>query len=171
MFIIDSGDQFIPASNNSCACPNRILTYTCTVVGGGSTVWTGSGFSCSGNEIVLLHTEYADRMAVGMCNNGAIIGQGLSVNGNRYTSELRVNASSGLNNTAVRCLNAGLATVGEASINVISRAHGELLHAIRVSSSGGGKLPLQSTQLPPPPPTTTWQKLHATEISYVKWQI
>ena len=65
------------------------------------------------------------------CNNGAIIGQGLRVDGNRYTSELRVNSSIGLNNTAVRCLNAELATVGEASINVISGAFGEFVIIVK----------------------------------------
>ena len=54
------------------------------------------------------------------CNNGAIIGQGLKVDGNRYTSELRINVSDSLNNLTIHCLNAQQVTVGEASINVIS---------------------------------------------------
>ena len=43
-----------------CICPGDTLTYECTVVGLGVTVWTGSAFSCpsSNNEIALLHSRF-----------------------------------------------------------------------------------------------------------------
>ena len=67
-------DQLVVVSE--CVCPGRELRLECTVVGIGSTVWSGTAFNCSGqarNEILLRHTQFESGV-VGQCNNGMIIG-------------------------------------------------------------------------------------------------
>ena len=46
---------------SGCACPGDTLTYECTVVGAGSTIWTGSAFNCSNSNymILLLHNRFS----------------------------------------------------------------------------------------------------------------
>ena len=59
---------------SKCVCPGRELRLECTVVGLGSTVWSGTAFDCPGqsNDIVLQHSRFESE--VGRCNNGMIIG-------------------------------------------------------------------------------------------------
>ena len=75
--------------------------YNCTVVGEGSTVWTGSAFDCpdSNDSIILRHHQFStdNTTAQGMCNNGSIIGRGVSVDGDCFTSQLYVKFSVTLN--------------------------------------------------------------------------
>jgi hypothetical protein len=78
---------------NECVCPGDNLIYNCTVQGSptGATIWNGTAFSgCQQNEIVLHHHQYSRTGgSTGICNNGAIVGQSLRVQGN-YTSQLNV---------------------------------------------------------------------------------
>ena len=55
---------------------------------GQSTTWTGTAFNCLAGEIVLIHSRHL--IAAGECNDGAIVAMGISVEGNRYTSQLNV---------------------------------------------------------------------------------
>ena len=79
---------------NECVCPSNKLTYTCTVQGSptGATVWNGAAFSgCQQNEILLQHHQFTRTGgSTGTCNDGAIVGQSLGVQGNNYTSRLNV---------------------------------------------------------------------------------
>ena len=82
---------------NQCVCPGNKLIYTvrCTVQGSptGATVWNGTAFSgCLQNEILLQHGGFTPTGGpAGICNNGAIVGQSLSVQGNNlFTSLLNV---------------------------------------------------------------------------------
>ena len=80
---------------NDCVCPGDQLTYRCTVQGDttGATIWNGTAFlgGCQLNEIPLLHRQFTRTGgSTGRCNNGAIVGQSLGVQGNSYTSELNV---------------------------------------------------------------------------------
>ena len=79
---------------NECICPGDQLTYNCTVQGSlsGATIWSGTDFSgCQQNEILLQHHQYTrPGGSTGTCNNGAIVGQSLGVQGNNYTSQLNV---------------------------------------------------------------------------------
>ena len=86
--------KFIDAVLTSgCVCPGDTLSYECTATAmerRGATIWTGSAFNyCDSNEIILLHYRF-DTGTNGMCNNGAIVGRSLSVEGNNYTSQLNV---------------------------------------------------------------------------------
>ena len=89
-------------ANAACACPGEVLTYTCTIDGGNATIWRGSAFECARNAITLLHHDFIDGTS-GKCNNGAILGQSVNVDGTYYTSQLNVTVSNGLNNKIVTC--------------------------------------------------------------------
>ena len=89
-----------------CFCPGDVETYTCTVVGGAVTVWSGTAFDCpSSNEIQLAHALYSGGTATGEC--GAIIGNGISVDTSAaefcYTSELSVTISANMDGQTVGC--------------------------------------------------------------------
>ena len=56
---------------------------------------------CQGGEIVLKHISLSD--SIGECNGGAIIAQGVGVDGNSYTSRLTVTLSPELIGTTVIC--------------------------------------------------------------------
>ena len=89
---------------SDCVCPGHELRLECTVVGAGTTVWGGSAFS-SNNEIVLLHSLFDHGLAVGECNNGAIVGRGIRQVGLNFTSQLIVhlNVNSTLRGKTVEC--------------------------------------------------------------------
>ena len=115
---------------SECVCPGRELRLECTVVEGFSTVWRGTDFDCSGhgNEILLRHSLF-DRSggAVGVCNNGMIIGRshnrtfdGLN---STYTSQLIIilpslNATSNrtLEGRTVQCVHDGVTVIGNHTI-------------------------------------------------------
>ena len=55
-------------------------------------MWQGSGvFNCPNhnNEIILRHINF-DSSVLGECNDGAIVGESLRVNGSSYTSQLNI---------------------------------------------------------------------------------
>lgn len=86
------------------------MTYECSVnsSSGFATVWKGSALDCpeKGNSIILLHSQFADGMARKECNNGAIIGQGVSPSEdsiNSFTSQLRVTVNSSFYGKTVEC--------------------------------------------------------------------
>jgi hypothetical protein len=72
---------------------------------GGATIWTGSAFNnCFYyNEIALLHHRFNTVTSV-MCNNGAIVGRGLSVEGNNYTSQLNVTVTPDTAGETLECI-------------------------------------------------------------------
>ena len=90
---------------DECVCPGYTTAeYKCTAVGSGFTQWAGTAFHCpnTGNEIFLSHNDFVDGIRK-ECNNGAIIGQSLQVNGSCFTSLLIVNISTNLNGTTIGC--------------------------------------------------------------------
>ena len=84
---------------SECVYPGRELRLECTVVGIGSTVWSGTAFNCpgQGNEILLRHTLFESGV-LGQCNNGMISGRSHNrtfdgVN-SKYTSQLIIQLPS-----------------------------------------------------------------------------
>ena len=68
-------------------------------------MWAGSAFMCQGGEIPLRHFGFLE--AIGECNDGAIIGQGVDIAINNsltyYTSHLYVTLSPELLGRTVTC--------------------------------------------------------------------
>lgn len=99
-----------------------MLTYTCTAVGTGNTLWTGTAFDCATNGIILRHERFAQLGgAVGECNNGAIDGQSVGVENNCYTSEIAVTVSATFNNKTIQCIHnsgSGIITIGTSMITI-----------------------------------------------------
>lgn len=83
------------------------LTYECTTVGGGTTLWRGTAFNCAanGNEVALRHSLFrSPEGATAQCNNGNITGHSLRLDqGNCYTSKLHVVYSPDLSGCTVEC--------------------------------------------------------------------
>ena len=86
---------------SECVCSGFNVTYECTTIGPGSTVWVlGDSQEC---EILLRHSQFASQTAVGRCMNGAVVGRGLQVDGNVFISRLSVLASTYLNGRIITC--------------------------------------------------------------------
>ena len=106
----------VPASI-SCACPGEVLTFLCNIIGGGTTLWSGTAFSCLSNEILLRHSQFSEpRGTSGSCNDGTITGRSIGVTDGCYTSELNVTVSTSLSNKTVQCIHD--ASTGPRTINV-----------------------------------------------------
>lgn len=90
---------------NDCSCVGSVMSYKCSVVGDGYTVWRGSAFDCnnSGNEIILLHSNYASG-TVRTCNDGQVVGRSLGVTNRCYNSQLNVNVTMKLEGKTVECV-------------------------------------------------------------------
>lgn len=73
-------------------CLENVLIFECSVIGKGATVWSGRVFNCKSadNSIVLLHSRYCNTSMISSCNGGAVVGQGLYVEDDQYTSQLNV---------------------------------------------------------------------------------
>jgi hypothetical protein len=99
-----------------------VLTYTCTAVGTGNTLWTGTAFDCATNGIILRHERFSQSGgAVGVCNNDAIDGRSVGVENNCYTSEIDVTVSATFNNKTIQCIHnsgTGINTIGTSVITV-----------------------------------------------------
>ncbi len=108
--------------NAECACPGEVLSYTCTAVGPGSTVYTGSAFNCpsSQDQIVFRHSEFQPG-TIKTCTDGRIVGQPLVAHNGAYTSQLNVSVDAELNNREVECRTTSRSTpIGTSNINVVS---------------------------------------------------
>ena len=118
--------------SESCICPQTTvynLTYECTAVGAGITLWTGTAFNCvsSGDEISLRHSLFRGPpgSANGNCNNGNITGHSVGVlNGNHYNSQLHILYNPGLLGHTVECIhddivNSTPQTIGNSTIAII----------------------------------------------------
>ena len=105
MSVFASRDASSLSTTSGCTCP---MTYECTVVGRGATVWKGSIFDCmsSNNEIILLHDRFSSTVGTkGTCNNEAIVGKSVGVEDNHYTSQLNITAvKAGMIGKTVECI-------------------------------------------------------------------
>ena len=103
----DCVPSFEPMTTSGCACPGDNMTFECSVAGPVATVFQGSAFDCenSGNTINLLHSRFHSTNGTnGTCNNGAIVGQSLNVEGNCYASQLHVIISLDLLGKTIECV-------------------------------------------------------------------
>lgn len=112
-----------------CICPEPStvvnLTYECTTVGPGSTLWKGSAFNCAenGDEVALRHSLFSQPGGTTVqCNNGNIMGQSLRVENNLYTSRLHVVFNTSLLGRSIQCVHFNLLSeeiIGSATIATI----------------------------------------------------
>ena len=111
----------------NCACPGEVLTYTCSIAGGGTTLWRGSAFDCSStsNEIRLRHSTFSTDGTSGSCNDEAMWARSIGLtNTNCYTSELRVTVSTSFNDRSIECAyNSGTdeTTIGVSTLRVAGK--------------------------------------------------
>jgi hypothetical protein len=114
--------EFLLPPNTGCVCAGSVLTYTCTAVGTGNTLWTGTAFDCAAKGIILRHERYTESGgAAGDCSSGAIHGQSIGVENNCYTSEIDVTVSATFNNKTIQCIHnsgTGINTIGTSVITV-----------------------------------------------------
>ena len=94
-----------PSLPTGCACPGDSLNYTCTVVDGSNTVWSGTAFDCVGNQMVLLHSQFGTDAAVDACGSLLATGDSATATSGQvcYSSTLTVPVSISLNGMAVGC--------------------------------------------------------------------
>ena len=111
------------------------MTFTCSIGGGGNTLYNGTAFYCpsansaSNNQILLRHSGFGTRgEPSGMCNNGAITAEGVSVDSTRYTSRLNVTVSSDIVGMNVSCI-----------YDDASRGMEFLIGNIQIDLTSGGK--------------------------------
>ena len=64
---------------DGCICPGYNISFECTTVGRGITVWKGTAFDCplSSNEIQLRHTQFLGSIRI--CNDGDISGYAVAM--------------------------------------------------------------------------------------------
>ena len=99
--IVGNSFVLLNQNNNDCVCSGQMLMFECNATGVGSIVWRGSAFDCPLRVIVLRHNQFID--SKGTCSDGAIVAQGVSVEGSCYTSRLNVTLSSSLNGESIVC--------------------------------------------------------------------
>ena len=92
-------------ASDDCTCRGHNVTYECTVIGSGATVWKGTAFDCSltSNEFVILHYINYTSQKSQTCNNGAIIGRVARAEADSYTSQITVQINDELNGTTIVC--------------------------------------------------------------------
>ena len=102
-----------------CACPGDMLTFTCTIVGGGATVWSGTALECALRDIVLRHDIFKQGI-VSYCD-GAIVIESVGIEGNCYISLLNITASAQFDNKSTECLvnDAGTSSIGDSIITLV----------------------------------------------------
>ena len=111
--------EFLMPANTGCACPGRMLNYTCTTVGTGNTRWGGTLFDCPSNVIVLRHERFTSGPVVGVCNGGAVRAQSVGVEDNCYTSQLTFIVDPSFNNKTVVCTHNSLNVIGTSIITLM----------------------------------------------------
>ena len=117
-----------------CTCDGHSQIYECTVSGGGLTIWQGSAFDCeqNHNRVLLRHSAYATKKAVGDCNGGAIMASSIGISNNDYyTSILNITVGQEMNNETVECVHhdiqGGTTIIGQEVLMIIDSEFGNVV--------------------------------------------
>lgn len=114
--------------NSNFTCPGDILTFECTTVGPGTTVWNGSAFNCDqGNEINLRHSQLLDNRME--CNGGAIFGNIVHHDNNCFVSQLNITASITISGT-VSCFHDNTRSINHIGTGLVNISAGRLTNLI-----------------------------------------
>ena len=97
-------NELISTADSHCMCPGQTITYECTVVGGISTVWSGSVIG-PGCESSLFHSAFqnSSESITIVCDNGTVVGRRIGVNNNCYTSQLSILLTPNLDQRTIQC--------------------------------------------------------------------
>ena len=103
-------------------------------MGGIATLWKGTVFDCplDDSEITLRHSQFESNQEIGTCNNGDIVGHGIGIINDCYTSQLNVTVRENFNNQTVQCAftsSEGIRTIGESVLSVASGNYGSIKFA------------------------------------------
>ena len=112
-------------SSTTCLCPGDNLRFECTIVGKGTTLWTGSAFMTC-DYIALLHSRFTQGTS-GTCNSGSLIGRSVGVESGCYTSQLNITISRELDESSIECVHDNgtqLLTVGTSKVKLKGKHHG-----------------------------------------------
>ena len=109
---------------SSCVCPGRELVLECTLTGGGASVWQGTIFDgCQNEKITLRHSQFTSGsplLSESCGTRGLIVGRGVSVANESFTSQLTVAFSENLINKTIECANESGQTIGSKKIDTLS---------------------------------------------------
>ena len=108
---------------SGCTCVDHPLTFRCTAVGPGATIWRGSALNCpsSLNEIQLYHSRFASGRAVGYCNDRNIVAYAVGTTEGRFHSNLKiVNLTHEMNGTTIKCIYDDGANIYPSNSTIIS---------------------------------------------------
>ena len=100
-----------------CVCPGDDVMYTCSILGGAFTSWSGTALKCEPGGITLRHSNNFQPGKFDYCN-GNITSEIVGINGNCYISRLKIAAIDNFNNTSVDC-SYELSSVGNSTIFII----------------------------------------------------
>ena len=98
------------------------------MTGPGATVWKGSAFDCPFGRIILRHTQFASGGAIGLCNNGDVVGRGVLQQNNCFTSQLNITLRSNLNGRSIECVYENVENVTLVGRRVINVTSGNFYH-------------------------------------------
>ena len=119
-------DNELVLLSGQCICPGYTIIFECTVLddrSGGTTVWQGTALDCESknNEILLLHSYYTSpRGASEGCNNGAVVGRSVRVQGTHYVSQLYVTLTPEMISETVECsVDNGTSTTVVGSLSIL----------------------------------------------------
>jgi hypothetical protein len=85
-----------------CVCPGEEVTYTCSILGGGATLWSGTTLDCGPRDIPLHHSNSFLPGTFPYCD-GNITSEIVGRVGDCYISRLKVAAINKFNNTLIDC--------------------------------------------------------------------
>ena len=77
------------------------IEYTVNGTSHGTTIWKGEFFDCLSEEVALPHYKFIDRYDE--CNNGSVVGKGLKIEDNHYTSQLNVSLEESMIGKTIEC--------------------------------------------------------------------
>lgn len=118
---------------DGCICPGHNVTFECTTVGGGITVWEGTAFDCplSSNEIQLRHTQFIDSIRI--CNNGDISGHAVAIlPPDCFLSRLIVHITMELNGRTVICRHDDGVAVHTVNTSVLTITRGNVINITQI---------------------------------------
>ena len=105
-----------------CVCPGEALRFTCRVLGGGTTLWSGTTLECVTNGIISLrHDPSIFQPGTFDYCDGDITSEIVAIEGNCYISRVNFTAMARFNSTLIDCSvqDPEISSVGNSTIFII----------------------------------------------------